>query len=170
MLNWTEKQLEERLAKNPALRINPKYTAPVKDDSKRPIPKRPRLVLPPMRFYEVEEPVKVTLPFTYPSLNKMLRMNWYERKQQENEFRDAVRWYLAMYKVVGFRSPVIVEAVIYHPRIRFRDRDNYCMKWLKDAIKGIVIVDDDPRYVAQEKVEFQKGKAKIELQITPVKG
>lgn len=169
MLKWTEKQLQERLDKNPALRINPKFTTPVKEDMKRPIPKMPRMVLPPMRFYEEEKPVKVILPFTYPSLNKMLRMNWYERKRQEDEFRDAVRWYLAMYRIIGFRSQVILEVTVFKPVLRYRDTDNYCYKWLKDAMKGLVIIDDDPRYVIEKPVKFEKGKPRMEIRITPLR-
>jgi Holliday junction resolvase RusA-like endonuclease len=167
MITWTEEQLTKILQSNPALRIDLKYSQPAR--KKHSLPRSPRIVLPPMRFYEVERPVRIIFPFTYPSLNRMLRMNWYERKRQEDEFRDAVRWELALNKIIGFRAPVVLEVKVYHPTIRFRDRDNYCMKWLKDALKGIVIVDDDPRYVAAEQVEFEKGKARIELRIMPVK-
>lgn len=173
MLNWTEKELAECLAKNPALRVNPKYSVPeksAKDDVKRSIPKRTRIILPPMKFYEYEEPIRFILPFVYPSLNKTLRMNRWKRKRQEDEFRDAVRWYLMLYKIRGFRSKIILEVKVSMPVLRHRDTDNYCYKWLKDAIKGIVIIDDDPRYVVEKPVVFEKGKLKMEVRITPIKG
>ena len=164
--SWSEQQLQQALESNPALQINEQFSQPAKKRSKA--IKRPKIELPPMKFYENEQPIRIWLPVTVPSLNRILRMNRWERKKQEDEFRDAVRWELMIDKILGFRSPVILNITIFNPVMRHRDRDNY-LKWVKDSIKGIIIVDDDPRYLAQETVEFAKGKAHIELRIIPVK-
>jgi Holliday junction resolvase RusA-like endonuclease len=165
---WTEAQLKERLDKNPALRINERYSQPVK---KRKVvaPKVSKIAtLPPMRFYLQELPVKLFLPFVYPSLNKWTRMNRWERKRVEDEFRDEVRWEIIRNQIMGFKCKVSIQVIIYHPVDRYRDRDNYCYKWLKDALKGIVIIDDDPRYVEDLPVQFAKGKKHMDVWIRPI--
>jgi Holliday junction resolvase RusA-like endonuclease len=167
MITWTEEQLQKQLKANPALRINPKYSQLEK--IKRCVPKSPKIILPPMRFYEVERPIKLVLPFSYPSLNKTNSMNRWERAKKKKEFEDAVRWELFLWKIIGFHSLVKLEVTVYKPVFRYRDRDNFCYKWLKDALKGVVIIDDDPRYVYDVPVEFEKGKERIEVKIIPVK-
>lgn len=167
MITWTEEQLTKILQSNPALRINPQYTQPVR--KKKSLPRDPKVILPPMKFYEVERPIKVILPFTYPSLNRTNSMNPFERAERKKEFEDAVRWELFRWKILGFRSQVRLEVTVYKPVFRHRDRDNFCYKWLKDALKGVVIIDDDPRYVYDVPVEFEKGKERIEVRIIPVK-
>jgi Holliday junction resolvase RusA-like endonuclease len=166
---WTEQQLVKCLESNPALRLNEKLSQPAKK-SKKCVPKNPRVILPPMKFYEVEQPVRIWLPFTYPSLNKTKRMNQYAAWKAEREFRDAVRWELILNKIQGFRSLVRMEVTIFKPVLRHKDRDNFNYKWLKDAIKGIVIIDDDPRYVYDVPVEFAKGKEHMEVRIIPIEG
>jgi Holliday junction resolvase RusA-like endonuclease len=167
-ITWTEAELKERLEKNPALRINERYSQPVKK-RKPAAPKIPKIAtLPPMRFYLQELPVKLFLPFVYPSLNKWTRMHWAEKKHIEDEFRDEVRWEIIRNQILGFRSRVSIQVTIYHPVNRHRDSDNFCYKWLKDALKGIVIIDDDPRYVEDLPVQFAKGKKHMDVWIRPI--
>lgn len=165
---WTEQQLAKRLESNPALRLNEKLSQPAKKDKKT-VSKKPKANLPPMKFYEVERPITIILPFTYPSLNKTNGMNHWKRAKMKKEFEDAVRLELSLLKIRGFHSLVKLEVTVYKPVIRYRDRDNFCYKWLKDALKGIVFIDDDPRYVYDVPVEFAKGKEHMEVRIIPVR-
>lgn len=164
---WDEKHLEEVLTRNPAIKINKKYSMPLKGKSNR--KKVIKAIKETMVFYGPgeEHPIKITFPFVYPSLNKILRMNRWQRKKLEDEFREMVRWKLKVNNIKGFRTPVSIMVIIYFPILRRRDRDNFCFKWLKDALKGIVIIDDEPRYVESEKVDFDKGEKRMEVFITP---
>jgi Holliday junction resolvase RusA-like endonuclease len=173
--NWTEKELAAALKSNPAIRINEKHSMSAqgkKTKKKNCISKKPKVILPPMKFYTdyaggKEQTVKLFLPFTYPSLNKTKRMSTFAAWKAEAEFRDAVRWELLVNKILGFRQMVHLAVVIFHPKKRKRDDENYNYKWLKDALKGIVFVDDDHDHVRDEPVEFKKGKPHIEVYIIP---
>lgn len=169
MLNWTEEQLTKALEKNPALRINERYSMPAKPKKKNVGPRAPKLSAAPLKYYDIELPIRIHLAHVPPSLNEILRMNPWVRAKEEEEFRNAVRWDLKVQNVKAFRSPVDLLIVIYFPQMRHRDRDNY-LKWTKDALKGIVFIDDDPRYIASEDVEFKKGKKRMEVIIHPRNG
>lgn len=166
-VNWSESELKERLEKNPQLRINEKFSQSAKKKKKvcRPAP---RIKLQPLKFYENELPIKLFLPFVYPSLNRWTRLHWAEKKRIEDEFRDEVRWEAIQQGIRGFKSRVSIQVILYHPVERHRDYENYCYKWLKDSLKGIAIIDDDPRYVLDLLPEFRKGKKRMEVWIRPI--
>jgi Holliday junction resolvase RusA-like endonuclease len=165
-VNWTQKQFDEMLNKNPALRIDEQHSQPARAGPKK--PKRPKIQPPPLKFYEIERPIKLFIPFVPPSLNRILAMNQWERRKLKEEFVNDMRWELMVNKVKCFRSSVIIIITIFHPVVRRRDPDNY-QKWLLDSLKGVLIVDDSPEYLAEPvRVDFRKGKKHMEIRVIPV--
>jgi Holliday junction resolvase RusA-like endonuclease len=166
-LRYTEKQLDEILRKNPGVRINERYSqlTPKKFLKK---PKRPKMQPPPLKFYDIEHQIKLFIPFTPPSLNRVLAMNEWERRKLKEEFVNDMWWSLMYNKVRCFRSPVIIIVTLFFPVMRTRDEDNY-LKWLLDSLKGVLIVDDSPEYLAGPvRVKFEKGKKHMEIKVIPI--
>jgi Holliday junction resolvase RusA-like endonuclease len=166
-LRYTEKQLDEILKKNPAIHINERYSqlTPKKFPKK---PKRPKMQTPQLRFYDFERPIKLFVPFVPPSLNQVLAMNPWERRKLKEEFVNDMWWVLMHNKVRCFRSLVIIIVTLFFPVMRTRDEDNY-LKWLLDSLKGVLIVDDSPEYLAEPiRVKFEKGKKHMEIKVIPI--
>jgi hypothetical protein len=109
-----------------------------------------------MRYYpEGEEPeVMIRIPSVPPSLNRLNTMHWGVRRAKYKAFEELVRTIIAVRRIKAYRCPVELLVTCVFPTKRNRDRDNYCFKWLKDALKYVVLRDDDPRYVVREEVEF----------------
>jgi Holliday junction resolvase RusA-like endonuclease len=166
-LRYTEKQLDEMLQKNPLIKINERYSQ-LSNKSKNPKkPKRPKIQPPPLRYYDIERPIKLFIPFVPPSLNRVLAMNQWERRKLKEEFVNDIRWMLMYNKVRCFRSPVVLLVTLFYSVERRRDKDNY-LKWLLDSLRGVLIVDDSPEYLEDVQVKFEKGKKHMEIKVIPI--
>lgn len=166
-VNWTRKELEEALKKNPAIRINSKYSMPPREAKKASRGRLPSQTVLDVPFYEKEFPIRIHLPYVPPSLNKTTGGNRYAVNAAKQDFIDEVRWDLKLAGVKKFRGKVRILMLFYFPVYRERDRENF-MKWIKDAIKGWVFVDDSTAFIEWESVEFPKGKKRTELLVEPV--
>jgi Holliday junction resolvase RusA-like endonuclease len=95
-------------------------------------------------------------------------MNPNIQNAKKQEFMEALQWEMVVQGVKVFRSPVDLLIEVYFPVYRGRDKDNY-LKWTKDALKGFAVVDDSPKYIPNEDVQFPKGKHHMEIILTPIK-
>lgn len=163
-LTFSKKQFDKIMQNNPALKIDEKHSQPARAGPKK---GRSKGLVVPIQYYETERPIKLNIPFVPPSLNRILSMNPWERRKLKEEFVKDMHWELIRNKVKCFRAPVELKITLFYPVERWRDPDNY-QKWLLDSLKGVLIVDDSPEYLAESvRVEFQKGKKHMEIQVIP---
>lgn len=94
------------------------------------------------------------------SANKLLRMHWHPRADLLGEWKHDVG-VLCKEAKIPMLEHVTVGAVIYFKDKRTRDMDNFTFsleKMLGDSLKGIIIPDDDPRYLTWGSIEFLHDK------------
>ena len=101
----------------------------------------------------MKDPLTLIIPRVHPSLNKILRMHWGERKRQQDVWDREV--FAALWSGTParrFNTSAAVVRIAYHfKNDRRRDKDNYAPKFLMDALRhNNVIADDDTEHVDVE--------------------
>jgi len=88
-----------------------------------------------------------TIPATLPSLNGIYAgQHWTKRARLANEWHTIT--ILACKDAFMFDGPVDITVTCTFPKgARLLDPDNLAAKLVIDGLKGLVIVDDSPRYV-----------------------
>ena len=105
-----------------------------------------------------------------PSLNKMLRMHWVDRKREQDGW-DLRVW--CCWQKLGkhvFLKPVKVIYTMKFPERRQRDLDNYIggTKFITDALKRTFLTRDDAEWIKSIEVRFQTGESATVIQIEEV--
>jgi Holliday junction resolvase RusA-like endonuclease len=113
--------------------------------------------------------LKVSLPTTTPSLNKLLRTHYRERKRMKKGFE----WELLVvgacepqYKVNGMKKRYVH---IKSFRARLLDQDNFVggLKVFLDALTELELIhDDSPEYLELRAEQIKAGKVDQRLEIT----
>ena len=113
-------------------------------------------------------PVRFSIPFLPPSLNVYRNDRWPKQRAQEKTWKDyiAVEWA----KLGRPRAQAIRIAMLFSfPDRRTRDMDNYLAtgsKLVGDAVKGLFIPDDSPKYLKAWSFHFEfSDKAKTTVTI-----
>ena len=119
------------------------------------------------------EEINVTIKTLTPSLNKLLRMHWAERKKQKDDLAWEVYAELEKrnpgYEVMLIPQKARLEITSY--RKSFLDKDNFIggLKQLVDVIKELrLIYDDSPEYItlkAEQRIEKKRKKQRTEISI-----
>jgi len=103
----------------------------------------------------------ITIPVTYPSLNKVLRLPWWERRKIKNDFQFVFAAAIRRTKPRPyFEGPVRITIELTFTSNRRRDPDNYSPKWLLDSlVQAKVIQDDSTEFMTESpKVTIKQGK------------
>jgi len=119
------------------------------------------------------EEINVTIKTLTPSLNKLLRMHWAERKKQKDDLAWEVYAELEKrnpgYEVMLIPQKARLEITSY--RKSFLDKDNFIggLKQLVDVIKELrLIYDDSPEYItlkAEQRIEKKRKNQRTEISI-----
>ena len=119
------------------------------------------------------EETKITIKTLTPSLNKLLRMHWAERKKLKDDLAWEVFAELQKqnpeYEVILLPQKAKLEITSY--RKSFLDKDNFIggLKLLIDAIKELrIIYDDSPEFLtlkATQKIEKKRKNQRTEITI-----
>jgi len=92
--------------------------------------------------------VVVTIPFLYPSENKILSMHFMARKKEHDRFQKNAGVFLKAQHIQPFTVPVSVSIDLCFIKRRRRDNDNYTGKWLIDSIvKAGILPDDSTKWI-----------------------
>ena len=87
--------------------------------------------------------VYATIPFVYPSWNKIQAMHWCRRKKHHDIFIREAGTILYALQAKPFTTPVKIMIDLNFKNKRTRDVDNYGGKWLIDAIRKVGLIPDD---------------------------
>jgi len=103
----------------------------------------------------------IDLPLLPPSLNKYSRMHWKKQRNEKKVWNDYL--FIAWLKLKRpVYQQIIITLIFTFPDRKQRDLDNYLAtgsKLIGDAVKGLFIPDDIPKYLAGWKFLFQLGTA-----------
>jgi hypothetical protein len=103
----------------------------------------------------------INLPLLPPSLNKYGRMHWRKQRNEKKVWNDYLFIVWLKLKRPVYQQ-VIITLIFTFPDCKQRDLDNYLATGSKltgDAVKGLFIPDDIPKYLAGWKFLFQHGTA-----------
>jgi Holliday junction resolvase RusA-like endonuclease len=108
------------------------------------------------------------LPLIPPSLNQWTRKHWSASSKQRRQYMAWMILSLTEQNAVLVRGAVDVTIRFVWPDRRTRDADNR-VKWILDAMRGIVIEDDCGRYVKALHLEsaFERGAERTEITVRP---
>lgn len=110
----------------------------------------------------IEIPIKVDSRL---GLNKQYSgKHWSVRNREAMEVHTAVKLALMQYPYTMFKKPVKIK-FYYNSRLDC-DNHGYLNKLIIDALKGLVIQDDDKRYVKEITTCFQSKSKNIILEIS----
>ena len=103
----------------------------------------------------------IDIPVLPPSLNKYSRMHWRKQRDERKVWDNYL--FIAWLKLKRpVYQQIIITLIFTFPDHKQRDLDNYLATGSKlpgDAIKGLFIPDDIPKYLAGWKFLFQHGTA-----------
>lgn len=110
-------------------------------------------------------PGDLLLTFTIPTvprrLNLLLRCHWSARRRERDRLRDYVRLFTPLRTPVPIPAAVTLRFYTEHGR---GDPDAFA-KPLLDALQGIVLVTDSPRWIRSLTQSVHRGTPRTEIEI-----
>jgi Holliday junction resolvase RusA-like endonuclease len=73
--------------------------------------------------------------------------NWGARKNIVDKVHNEIQWHLNQMDFAMFECVVDIKVECYYKNNRRPDSDNVCDKLVIDSLRGVVIANDDWRYV-----------------------
>jgi Holliday junction resolvase RusA-like endonuclease len=97
---------------------------------------------------------KFVLPFVARSLNQWTRQHRFKAAREKKRIGAITRACLLSQGARLFHGPVEIEFLLVFRTNRNRDIDNYGQKFVTDALKGVIIEDDNSNIVRDVRIRF----------------
>ena len=107
----------------------------------------------------VKLPLTFTIPLAPVSLNQFFgRASWHTRRKLQHTFRVAVLRGLSQARIErGILPPKVGITIVGQYKGRVLDHDNIAAKLIIDPLKGYLLADDSPEYIAWIKLSGYKS-------------